>query len=378
METVECVVVGAGVVGLAIARALALAGREVIVLEAEDHVGAGTSSRNSEVIYAGMYYSKSSLKAKTCVAGRRALYVYCAERGIPHRRLGKLIVACTEAEVPKLHEIKRRATENGLAEESADALIYLSGRETEQLEPALSCHAALLSPATGILDSHALMISYQGDAEAAGTVIALRSPVLGGKITSSGFLLSVGGEAPTVLATRMLINSAGLHAPAVARALAGLPLGSIPQAYYCKGAYFRSIKRAPFSRLIYPLPNEAGLGVHLTLDLAGQARFGPDTEWVSGIDYTVDPRRGDSFYAAVRRYWADLQDGALQPDYAGIRPKISGPQEPAADFAIQGPSEHGIPGLVNFYGIELPGLTASLAIAQQAAALLAGGHVPWL
>ena len=368
VEMVECVVVGAGVVGLAIAREQALAGWEVVVIEAEDRIGMGTSSRNSEVIHAGIYYPKSSLKTQTCVAGRRALYAYCKQRGIPHCRLGKLIVACTEDEVPKLHEIKRHAAENGLREESADALIYLNRRETEQLEPSLSCHAALLSRSTGIIDSHALMLSYQADAEAAGALIALKSPVLGGEVTATGFLLSIGGADPMTLAARIVINSAGLYAPKVARLITGIPSIS-PQTYFCKGVYFRTSTRAPFSRLIYPLPNKAGLGIHLTFDLTGQARFGPDTEWIGNIDYTVDPHRGDSFYAAVRKYWPGLPDEALQPDYAGIRPKISGPDEPAADFAIQGPAEHGVPGLVNLYGIESPGLTASLAIAKQVEAL---------
>lgn len=362
---VECVVVGAGVVGLAVARALASSGREVLVLEKERWIGSDTSSRNSEVIHAGIYYLKGSLKAVLCVEGRHALYAYCAEHGVPHKRLGKLLVACRDEEVKPLEGVWAKASANGV-----DDLQWLSAGEARALEPNLACVKAFLSPSTGIVDSHALMLAYQGDAEAAGAVLALRAPVLRGRVEERGFLLEVGGADPMQLRTELLVNSAGLYAPTLAREIAGIPAATIPTAYYCRGVYFSLAGRAPFTRLVYPVPEAAGMGVHLTLDMAGQARFGPDTEWIDGIDYTVDPRRGDKFYAAIRTYWPALPDGALQPGYAGVRPKISSPKEPAADFAIQGTEVHGIPGLVNLYGIESPGLTASLAIAERVVRLI--------
>jgi L-2-hydroxyglutarate oxidase LhgO len=364
-ETVECVVVGAGVVGLAVARALALAGVEVMVLEREFGIGFETSSRNSEVIHAGIYYPKNSLKARLCVAGRRLLYAYCAERGVPHRRLGKLIVACDDGEVALLEGIRAKAAANGV-----DDLAFVAPDELRRMEPALAVVAALISPSTGIVDSHGLMLAYQGEAEAAGAMVVFRAPVESGQVTESGFELAVGGDDPITLGCKLLINCAGLHAPGLARRIAGIPPASIPRDYLCKGVYFTYAGRAPFQRLIYPAPEKAGLGVHLTLDLGGRARFGPDTEWIERIDYSVDPRRGDSFYAAIRRYWPGLPDGALQPGYAGIRPKINAPDETAADFVVQGPAEHGVPGLVNLYGIESPGLTASLAIADLVRALI--------
>ena len=364
---VECVVVGAGVVGLAVARALALDGREVLVLERERWIGSETSSRNSEVIHAGLYYAQGSLKAVLCLEGRRALYEYCGEHGVPHKKIGKLLVACRDEDLPSIERVWERAHANGV-----DDLEWLGGNEVHALEPELSCIKAFLSPATGIIDSHALMLSYQGDAEAAGAVVAFRAPVLGGRVDERGFLLEVGGAEPMRLRTSLLVNSAGLYAPALARAIDGIPAATIPPAYFCRGVYFSLVGRSPFSRLIYPAPETAGLGVHLTLDMAGQARFGPDTEWIDGVDYNVDPRRGERFYAAIRTYWPWLPDGALQPGYAGIRPKISGPKEPAADFVIQGPAVHGIPGLVNLYGIESPGLTASLAVAERVRRLVRG------
>lgn len=364
-ETVECVVIGAGVVGLAVARGLARGGREVLVLEKERWIGSETSSRNSEVIHAGLHYPKDSLKARFCVAGRDRLYGYCAERGIPHKRLGKLTVACKETELPILEGVWRKAEANGVTD-----LEWVGGNEARALEPELSCLRAFLSPSTGIVDSHALMLSYQAELEAAGGMVVLRAPVLAGRATERGFALEVGGAEPMALECRMLINSAGVHAPSLARRIAGIPPASIPRDYFCRGVYFTLSGRSPFRRLIYPVPEPGGLGVHLTLDLAGQARFGPDVEWIDGVDYTVDPRRGERFYAAIRSYWPQLKDGALQPGYAGIRPKISGPSEPAADFLVQGPAEHGVPGLVNLYGIESPGLTASLAIADHVASLL--------
>jgi L-2-hydroxyglutarate oxidase LhgO len=342
-----------------VARALALAGVEVMVLERESGIGSETSSRNSEVIHAGIYYPQNSLKARLCVAGRRLLYAYCAERGVPHRRLGKLIVACDETEVALLAGIRAKAAANGV-----DDLAFVAPDELHRMEPALAAVAALVSPSTGIIDSHALMLSYEGEAEAAGAMAVFRAPIEGGRATAAGFELAVGGAEPMTLGCKLLVNCAGLHAPSLARRIAGIPPQTIPRDYLCKGVYFTYAGRAPFRRLIYPVPEKAGLGVHLTLDLAGQARFGPDTEWIERIDYSVDPRRGDSFYAAIRRYWPGLPDGALQPGYAGIRPKINAPDEATADFVVQGPAEHGIPGLVNLYGIESPGLTASLAIAD--------------
>jgi len=362
---VECVVIGAGVVGLAVARALACGGREVLVLEKERWIGSETSSRNSEVIHAGLHYAKGSLKARFCVAGRDRLYAYCAERGIPHKRLGKLTVATREEELPILEGVWRKAAANGVAD-----LEWVSGNEARALEPELSCLRAFLSPSTGIIDSHALMLAYQAELEAAGGMAVLRAPVVAGRVIAPGFALQVGGAEPMALDCRFLVNSAGIDAPSLARRIAGIPPASIPRDYFCRGVYFTLSGRSPFRRLIYPVPEPGGLGVHLTLDLAGQARFGPDVEWIDGVDYSVDPRRGERFYAAIRRYWPRLKDGTLQPGYAGIRPKISGPSEPAADFLVQGPAEHGVPGLVNLYGIESPGLTASLAIADHVAALL--------
>ncbi len=365
MDEVECVVVGAGVVGLAVARALALAGFGVLVLERAYTIGFETSSRNSEVIHGGLYYPVGSLKARSCVAGRQRLYAFCRERGIPHARLGKLIVATTEAEISGLEKIAATARGNGV-----DDLEWLDRSQAQRLEPALSCVAALLSPSTGIIDSHSLMLAFQGEAEAAGAMVVLRTPVLSGRVRNDGFELAIGGGEPTVIRCRFLVNAAGLYAPAFAQAIDGLSKETIPPAYFCRGVYFTFSGRAPFRRLIYPVPVAGGLGVHITLDLAGQARLGPDVEWISAVDYTVDPARGEVFYGAVRTYWPDLQDGALQPGYAGIRPKISGPADPAADFVIQGPETHHVPGLVNLYGIELPGLTAALPLADEVAVKL--------
>lgn len=364
MEHVDCVVVGAGVVGLAVARALQLKGREVLVLEAESAIGTGISSRNSEVIHAGIYYPKDSLMARLCVAGRRALYDYARERGIPHKACGKLIVATSEAETATLSGIKARAEANGV-----EGMALLNARDAEALEPALACHAALLSPTTGIVDSHAFMLALQGDAENAGALFAFNAPVRGGEVTDEGIVLDVEGDAPMHLHARLVINAAGLFAPKLARAIAGMPQALVPEAYFAKGNYFTLPGRAPFSHLIYPVPVPGGLGVHLTLDLGGQARFGPDVEWVEEIDYRVNPHRADSFYAAIRRYWPQLKDTALQPGYSGIRPKIVPPGAPAQDFVLQGPATHRIPGLVNLFGIESPGLTSALAIGAEVAAM---------
>ena len=368
MDEVDCVVAGAGVVGLAVARALAQAGREVIVLEAAEAIGTETSSRNSEVIHAGIYYPAGSLMARFCVAGRRALYDFCRDRGVPHRNCGKLIVATSAEEDARLAGIKARAEANGV-----EGMRVLSAAEARALEPALVCTSALVSPATGIIDSHAYMLALQGEAEAAGALVAFLSPVIAARAGRAGIEVEVGGAEPVTLRCRLFVNAAGLHAPGLARRIAGMPAERVPGAYYAKGNYFTLSGRSPFSRLIYPVPVPGGLGVHLTIDLGGQARFGPDVEWVETLDYTVDPRRADGFYAAVRRYWPGLADGALQPGYAGIRPKITPPGAPAQDFVVQGPQTHGVPGLVNLFGIESPGLTASLALAAHVLEVAATG-----
>ncbi|WP_243303718.1 NAD(P)/FAD-dependent oxidoreductase [Geothrix oryzisoli] len=364
MESVDCIVIGAGVVGLALARHLALAGHEVVVLEAEDRIGTGISSRNSEVIHAGIYYPAGSLKARLCVAGNRALYAYCAARNIDHRRCGKLIVATDESQVEGLRQLKARAEGNGVPD-----LHLLEAAGARALEPHLNCVAALHSRSTGIIDSHGLMRALGRDAEAAGAVVVLKSPVLGGRPASGGLELAVGGSSPMPLRARRVFNCAGLGAIRLARAIEGARPGSLPPSprRLAKGNYFSLAGAAPFSRLVYPVPDGSHLGVHLTLDLAGQARFGPDVEWVDHEDYAVDPRRADGFYAEVRRYWPGLPDGALQPAYAGIRPKLHGPDEPAPDFLIQREGAHGVAGLVNLLGIESPGLTACLALAEEAA-----------
>jgi len=360
VDEVECVVVGAGVVGLATARALALAGQHVLVLDRAYTIGFETSSRNSEVIHGGLYYPAGSLKARCCVIGRERLYPYCRNNGIPHAQIGKLIVAVKEDEIAGVERIAETARMNGV-----DDLQWLTATQAQCLEPELDCVAALLSPSTGIIDSHALMLAFQGEAEAAGTMVVLRTPVLSGRVRADGFDLAIGGDEPTCIRCRCLVNAAGLYAPALAQAIDGVPRETIPPAYFCRGVYFSLAGQAPFRRLVYPVPPPGGLGVHITVDLAGQARFGPDVEWISEVDYTVDPARGDAFYAAIRTYWPALRDGALQPGYAGVRPKISGPKEPAANFVVQGPKTHGVPGLINLYGIESPGLTASMPLADE-------------
>lgn len=363
---IDCIVVGAGVVGLAIARALALSGREVMVVEAAEVIGTGTSARNSEVIHAGIYYPAGSLKAKLCVQGRHMLYAYCAETGVAHKKIGKLIVATSQEEIPKLTDILHKARTNGV-----DDMELLTAEQAMALEPALFCTAALLSPSTGIIDSHGLMLAYQGDAENAGAQCVFHTPLESGRVREGGgFELQFGGAEAMSLSCNVLINASGLHAPTLARRIEGIPAASIPNEYLCKGSYFTLQSRAPFTRLIYPTPHHAGLGVHLTLDLGGQAKFGPDTEWIDRVDYDIDPSRCDGFYEAVRSYWPGMQDGSLSPGYTGIRPKVSGPHEPAADFMIVGQATHGIPGLVNLFGIESPGLTSSLAIAEETLARL--------
>ncbi len=369
MESVDCVVVGAGVVGLAVARALALAGREVIVLEAADGIGTGTSSRNSEVIHAGIYYPKGSLMARTCVEGRRKLYAYCQEHDVPHRNCGKLIVATNAQEDAMLASIQGRAEANGV-----EGMRVLTAAEAKALEPNLQCTSALFSPATGIIDSHTYMLALQGDAESKGAMVAFNTPLQRGRVTDGGIELEVGGVEPMKVRARLLVNSAGLHAPSLARKIAGMPADKVPTAHYAKGNYFTLSGRSPFSRLIYPVPGPGGLGVHITVDMGGQAKFGPDVEWINpsgpeAIDYTVDPHRADKFYAAVRKYWPALKDGALQPGYAGIRPKIVPQGAPTQDFTLQGPAEHGVPGLIHLFGIESPGLTASLSLAEHVRAM---------
>jgi L-2-hydroxyglutarate oxidase LhgO len=359
MDKVECVVIGAGVIGLAVARRLAQSGREVIVLEAAEGIGTVTSSRNSEVIHAGIYYKAGSLMARMCVAGKHALYRYCNEHGVPHKNCGKLIVATTPAETGKLASIRAHAQANGVLD-----MKVLSGDEARALEPALRCDAALLSPSTGIIDSHAYMLALRGDAEDAGAAFAFHTPLLRAKAGGGFIELEAGGGTPMTLACDLLVNAAGLEAPATARAIEGMPIEKIPHAYLAKGNYFSCSKKAPFSRLIYPVPEPGGLGVHLTLDMAGQARFGPDVEWVDHIDYEVNPARAERFYPAIRKYWPTLPDGALMPSYSGMRPKIVPPAVASQDFLIQGPQEHGVDGLINLFGIESPGLTSSLAIAD--------------
>lgn len=357
---VDCIVAGAGVVGLACARALAEHELDVLVLEKEDVIGSGVSSRNSEVIHAGIYYEPGSLKARLCVAGKTALYAYCEARGVEHQRIGKLIVATQPSESAALQQLQKVASANGVT------LTRLTAAEAVRLEPELRCTEALYSESTGIVDSHQLMLSLQGDAENLGVVFVFRSPVVSGHLKDGGgFNINVGGNNPTMISCRYFINSTGLHAATLARSFDGLPVSSIPPSFYCKGSYFSLATSAPFKHLIYPVPSQAGLGVHYTLDLGGRARFGPDVEWVTELKYEVDERRGSLFEEAVRSYWPGLPENSLHPDYSGIRPKIVGPEESAGDFVISGPGEHGVAGLVNLYGIESPGLTACLALADE-------------
>ena len=364
MDSVDVVVIGAGVVGLAVARALALQGREVMVLEAADAIGTGTSSRNSEVIHAGIYYPQGSLKARLCVEGKGLLYDYCAQRGIGHSRCGKLIVATHASQIPQLQAIIAKAAANGVHD-----LVLLTREQAQALEPELEGVAAVLSPSTGIVDSHALMLTLQGDLENAGGMVVLNSPLARAHCGASAMVLIA--EDGTELAAQSVVNAAGLQAQALARRFEGLDTQHVPPSHYAKGNYFTLSGRSPFSRLIYPVPEAAGLGVHLTLDLGGQAKFGPDVQWVDDPDdLAVDPRRGDAFYAEVRKYWPGLPDGALLAGYAGIRPKIQAPDQPARDFLIQGEGEHGVAGLVNLFGIESPGLTSSLAIGRHVSGLL--------
>ncbi|MBA1139869.1 NAD(P)/FAD-dependent oxidoreductase [Mesorhizobium neociceri] len=367
MHDVDCVVAGAGVVGLAIARALALSGREVLVVEKANAIGTGTSSRNSEVIHAGLHYAPGSLKARLCVEGRELLYAYCREHGVAHRRTGKLIVAVEPDQLDRLQAIQANARICGVGD-----LVLLTREEVESLEPALTCAGALLSPSTGVVDSQALMLSLRGDAEGAGASFAMHTTVSDATIEADGIRIDTrdaDGER-FALKAGAFVNAAGLDAQALTGRIEGFPQDLVPPRWLARGNYFALSGSSPFSRLIYPVPVHGGLGVHLTLDMSGSARFGPDVEWIDHIDYTVDPARGVAFYDEIRRYWPGLADGALQPAYAGVRPKLSGPGQPVADFIIQGPADHGAGPIVNLFGIESPGLTASLAIADHVVELL--------
>ena len=356
---IDCVVAGAGVIGLAIARELAQAGREVLILESQEAFGRGVSSRSSEVIHAGMYYTPGSLRAKLCVKGKWQLYDFMKKHNVAHTNCGKLIVATSDEEVPILETIMQKGATNGV-----DDLTLLDQTQALALEPALSCKAAILSPSTGMMDSAGIMLALLGEAENAGASLAVRAPVTGGRVGGSLIEIDTGGDEPMTIGCNLFVNSTGLYAPHVAVSLEGLDASHVPTAYYGKGSYFSITGKAPFTRLIYPCPIVGGLGVHLTIDVGGQARFGPDVEWVDEPDYEVDPRRADEFYALVRKYWPGLQDGALQPSYAGVRPKIVPPGIQTQDFRIDGPDQHGVPGLINLFGMESPGLTSSLAIGR--------------
>ncbi|MEI9400631.1 NAD(P)/FAD-dependent oxidoreductase [Mesorhizobium argentiipisi] len=368
MEQIDCIIAGAGVIGLAIARKLAALGLETLIVEAADAIGTETSSRNSEVIHAGIHYPQGSLKARLCLPGRDMLYRYCAERSIPHRRTGKLIVATDETQEPMLAAIRANANACGV-----DDLRFLTAQEAQALEPALHCTSALLSPSTGTVDSHELMLALLGDAEESGAMLSLNTRIVSGRVEAGGIVLrtmdSASGAEFEIAASRF-INAAGLGAVALAGSLEGFGRQFLPALRYAKGNYFSIAGRAPFSHLVYPVPEPGGLGVHLTLDLAGTARFGPDVEWTDTIDYRVDPSRGERFYAEIRKYWPDLADDSLQAGYSGIRPKLSGPGYANSDFVIQDAATHGIDGLVNLFGIESPGLTSSLAIADHVTRLV--------
>ena len=355
----DTVVIGAGVVGLAAARALALAGREVFVLEAEKTFGAHTSSRNSEVVHAGIYYEPGSLKATLCVAGKQQLYDYCERNEVPHARPGKLLVATRDEELPRLEQLRALALANGV-----DDLSWLSAEDVRACEPAVRAVRALFSPSTGIVDSHALMAALKRDAVSHGAHVIASAEVLGGRVVDDGFVIQIGGKHAATVHCRALVNSAGLRAPTVSRSILGVPAASIPGEYFAKGHYFILHGTNPFHHLVYPVPANGGLGVHVTLDLAGRARFGPDVDWIDGIDYSFDKTRAASFYDAIRAYYPALPDGSLAPGYTGIRPKL-GPPGTFHDFIIQGLEQSGVPGFCALYGIESPGLTASLAIAER-------------
>ena len=364
----QVMVIGTGVVGLAIAREAARAGHDVIVAEAADGIGTGTSSRNSEVIHAGLYYPTGSKRALHCPRGRRMLYAYCESHGIPFRKLGKLFIVTKDADIPKLAAIYAQALANGV-----EHVTMLDAAEAIRMEPALNCVAAFHSAETGIIDSHRFMLALQGDIEDRGGMLAFNTPVERIARKASGWEVAFGGAEPGVVAVDAVVNSAGHGAQKLARATEGFPAERVPRLVLAKGNYFGFAGRAPFNRLIYPAPVPGGLGIHITLDLGGRMRFGPDVEWVETMNFDVDARRGDRFYAAIRTYWPGLPDNSLFPDYAGIRPKLTGPGEPAADFMIEGPAEHGLPRLLALFGIESPGLTSALSLAEEVVGKLADG-----
>lgn len=373
MDRVDCIVIGAGVVGLAVARAIAASGKEVIVVEHAPGIGSGVSSRNSEVVHAGLYYDASSLKAECCVHGKQLLYEFCSARGVAFRRSGKLVVATSANDVERLRKIDERAQMNGVSD-----LVWLSPEAARELEPELACTGALFSPSSGIVDSHELMTALLADAEADGALLAVASGFAGASPIDSAWVARTDGEASYELQTDWIVNCAGLFAQKVARSIKGFPAGHIPEQWLAKGHYFSLAGRSPFTHLVYPLPADGGLGVHCTVDLGGQAKFGPDVDWLpkgidpGSIDYAVDERRADTFYGEIRRYWPQLRDGTLSPAYSGVRPKLSGPGQHALDFRIDGPSVHGCRGVVQLFGIESPGLTASMAIAERVAAIVGG------
>jgi L-2-hydroxyglutarate oxidase LhgO len=364
MDRIDCLVIGAGVVGLACARALAKAGRDVVIVEAQNAIGTETSARNSEVIHGGLYYPNGSNRARFCVEGKRRMYEYCAERGVPHRRITKLVVALDDEQANGLSKLKDNAAGNGVTD-----LEILDQDQITRMEPELSCKAAFLSPSTGIVDSHSLMLALLGEAEDNGAMLALSSPVIGGEVRSDGILIRTGGAEPMEVMATTVVNAAGLYAQKVASAIEGIPADTIPPIHYARGVYFTLTGKAPFKRLIYPMPVAAWLGVHLTLDMGGDAKFGPDIEWIDSVDYTVDPGRVENFYPSVRRWWPGLPDGSLQPGYAGVRPKLYARGEPAADFVFQTEDVHNVTGLINLYGIESPGLSSSIAIGEHVAEL---------
>jgi L-2-hydroxyglutarate oxidase LhgO len=361
-DRVECVVIGAGVVGLAVARVLARAGREVLLLEAEPHPGTVTSARNSGVIHAGLYYTPGSFKARFCVAGNRALYAYCNDHGIEHRTCGKLIVANGDEEEQVLLHLLERAHAN-----EVPGVRLISGTEAHKMEPEVRCTAALHCPTSGIVDQHPYMLALEGDLQNAGGTLVCDCRVENLARLGDGFLVRTGGAAATEIEARFVVNSAGLGAVDLLSRIEGYPAARIPKMHLGRGNYFTVAERSPFQHLIYPIPHAAGLGIHATLDLGKRVRFGPDVEWIDRIDYAVNAARAPLFYEAIRRYWPRLADGALTPDYTGIRPKLHGPGEPQPDFRIESAAEHGLTGLVNLLGIESPGLTSSLAIGDYAA-----------
>ena len=358
-DHVQCIVAGAGAVGLAVARAIARSGREVVILESEPTIGSGVSSRNSCVIHAGIYYAKNSLKARVCVDGKHALYAFCEAHGVSHSRVGKLIVATADDQLDALDALKIKAADNGV-----DDLVRLSAAQARELEPAVSCVGALLSPSTGIIDAHEYMVELLGDAEAHDAMLAVQSPCIGGEALGDGLEISVGGAEPMRLRCDWFINCAGLGAQGLARSINGLPPESVPPLHYAKGNYYCLTGKSPFERLIYPMPTDAWLGVHSSVDLGGRCRFGPDIHWVDELNYDVELERSEVFYDAIRRYWPELEPGALLPDYTGIRPKLTPAGATAKDFLVQSPREHGVPGLINLFGIESPGLTSSLALGD--------------